>query len=201
MVKKIRVAVLISGQGTNMQALHRATLDKNFPAEIVVVGSNNPQAEGLKYATLNHIENFAIDHKKFANFSNPRKEFDQNLFIELQKYNIDLICLAGFMRILTTDFIEKFSNRIINIHPSLLPKFKGSNAVKDAIESGEEITGCSTHFVIPELDSGEIILQSKVEISKTDDYNSLLNKIHIEEYKIYPLTLKIIADKIINNKL
>jgi folate-dependent phosphoribosylglycinamide formyltransferase PurN len=82
-----------------------------------------------------------------------------------------------------------------------LPKFKGANAVKDVIESGEEATGCTTHFVIPELDSGEIIIQSKVEINKNDDYNSLLNKIHIEEYKIYPLTLKIIADKIINNKL
>lgn len=201
MIKKIRVAVLISGRGSNMQCLHRSTLAQDFPAEIVVVGSNNPSAEGLNYATLNNIPNFVIDHKKFSNYSNPRLEFDNALLNELKKYQIDLVCLAGFMRILTDKFINNYPNRIINIHPSLLPKFKGANAVKDAIESGENETGCSTHFVIPELDSGTIIMQSKVDINKNDDYYSLLNKIHEEEYKIYPSTLRIIAEKIINHEL
>ena len=201
MANKIRVAVLISGRGSNMEKLHLATLNKDFPAEISVIGSNNPDSQGLIYANKNNIAHFVIDHKKFANSSNPRLDFDIAMIDELQKYNVDLICLAGFMRILTKEFIEKFPNRIINIHPSLLPKFKGANAVKDALESGENITGCTTHFVIPELDSGTIIMQSKVKINKDDDFFSLLNKIHCEEYKIYPLTLEIIAKKILDHQL
>jgi phosphoribosylglycinamide formyltransferase-1 len=204
MLKKVRVAILISGRGSNMEKLHLATKAPEYPAEIVVVGSNNPDAEGLKYAQKNNLANFAIDHKKYLNSQNPlqaRLDFDNAVIQELTKYNIDLICLAGFMRILTKDFIDKFRGRIINIHPSLLPKFKGANAVKDALISQEKITGCTTHFVIPELDSGSIILQSKVAIEKDDDYFSLLNKIHQEEYKIYPKTLKIIAEKILNHEI
>ena len=195
-----RVAILISGRGSNMAKLIESCSDYDSKAKIVVVGSNNPNAKGLEYASQNSIPTFVIDHRAFSDCNNPRIEFDNKLHHELLKYDIDLICLAGFMRILSPEFISKYSNRILNIHPSLLPQFKGMNAIKNAIDNKAKISGCTTHFVTPEVDSGQIIMQSEVPISESDTYESLSKKIMIEEHKIYPLTLKSIATKIISEK-
>ncbi|MBM3590307.1 MAG: phosphoribosylglycinamide formyltransferase [Alphaproteobacteria bacterium] len=197
MSPKIRVAILISGRGSNMEKLIDATMQNDFPAQIVVVGSNNPEAFGLHYAQKKSIPTFTIDHKNF----NSRYEFDKTLHQELLKHDIDLICLAGFMRILSPEFIQLYPNKIINIHPSLLPEFKGAHAVKDAIKTKAKISGCTTHFVTPEVDSGQIIMQSHVKIDEHDNLEILTKKILTEEHKIYPLTLKIIAQKILNKTI
>lgn len=201
MLNKIKVAILISGRGSNMEKLIESCQNPNSKAEIVVVGSNKINALGLNYATKNSISTFVIDQNNFKSTPNSRQEFDNELFKELSKYKIDLICLAGFMRILSADFINKFKNRIINIHPSLLPDFKGANAVLDAINAKASFAGCSTHFVIPEIDSGEIIMQSKIKVEDNDDVDSLSRKILVEEHKIYPQTLQLIAQKILNQNL
>ena len=194
---KARVAILISGRGSNMEKLIDASSQNDFPAQIVVVGSNNPKALGIDYAQKKSIPTFAIDHKNFQS----RQEFDNALHQELLKYKIDLICLAGFMRILGAEFIKLYPNKIINIHPSILPEFKGAHAVKDAINAKAKISGCTTHFVSPEVDSGQIIMQSKVKIDEHDNPETLANKILAEEHKIYPLTLKLIAQQILNKTI
>jgi phosphoribosylglycinamide formyltransferase-1 len=193
MKKKLKTAIIISGRGSNMKALIDACKDRNFPAEIALVISNNKQAQGLIYAEQNNIFTSVIEHNKFSS----RLEFEKKLDEEISKYDIKIICLAGFMRVLSDWFVEKWRGRLINIHPSLLPKFKGANAVKDALQSGEDITGCSTHFVTSEVDSGEIIMQARVGISKNDNYESLSNKILKLEHQIYPKTLKKICENFI----
>jgi phosphoribosylglycinamide formyltransferase-1 len=192
MEKKRKVAILISGRGSNMKALIDACKDINFPAEIALVISNKQDALGLNYAQENNIFTAVIDHKKFSN----RQEFEEAIDQEMIKNHIQIICLAGFMRVLSPFFVEKWQGRLINIHPSLLPEFKGANAVLDALKSGVKVSGCTTHFVSVEVDTGEIIMQSQVDISSNDDFNSLAQKILIEEHKIYPQTLKKICQKI-----
>lgn len=202
MQKKIRVAVLISGRGSNMMALIDACSKLNFPAEIAIVISNKTNAEGLKYASKLNIPTITIENNKnnIINESS-RLEYDKIIDKEINKYNIDLICLAGFMRILSTWFVNKWKNRIINIHPSLLPNFKGAHAVRDALEANAIESGCTTHFVVAEVDSGSIIMQSKVNIDKNDNHESLAQKILIKEHEIYPKTLEFISNKILNNEL
>jgi len=192
MEKKRKVAILISGRGSNMKALIDACKDISFPAEIALVISNKQDALGLNYAQENNIFTAVIDHKKFSN----RQEFEEAIDQEMIKNHIQIICLAGFMRVLSPFFVEKWQGRLINIHPSLLPEFKGANAVLDALKSGVKISGCTTHFVSVDVDAGEIIMQSQVDISSNDDFNSLAQKILIEEHKIYPQTLKKICQKI-----
>jgi len=192
MEKKRKVAILISGRGSNMKALIDACKDINFPAEIALVISNKQDALGLNYAQENNIFTAVIDHKKFSN----RQEFEEAIDQEMIKNHIQIICLAGFMRVLSPFFVEKWQGRLINIHPSLLPEFKGANAVLDALKSGVKISGCTTHFVSVDVDAGEIIMQAQVDISSNDDFNSLAQKILIEEHKIYPQTLKKICQKI-----
>jgi len=199
MLNKIKVAILISGRGSNMQKLIEACEDPDFPAEIIVVGSNNQNALGLEYAKLKSIKTFVLDHKNFSNYQNSREEFDKALHQEIIKYNVEIICLAGFMRLLSKWFIDKWHNKIINIHPSLLPDFKGANAVEDALKAGAKISGCTTHFVSLEMDAGPIILQSQVLIDKNDDKDILSQKILAKEHEIYPLTLKKICTKILEN--
>jgi phosphoribosylglycinamide formyltransferase-1 len=157
-----------------------------------LVISNKQDALGLNYAQENNIFTTVIDHKKFSN----RQEFEEAIDQEMIKNHIQIICLAGFMRVLSPFFVEKWQGRLINIHPSLLPEFKGANAVLDALKSGVKVSGCTTHFVSVEVDAGEIIMQSQVDISSNDDFNSLAQKILIEEHKIYPQTLKKICQKI-----
>jgi phosphoribosylglycinamide formyltransferase-1 len=199
MKKKIKVAILISGRGSNMQKLIEACEDPNFPAEIIIVGSNKINALGLEYAKSKSIKTFVIDHKDFAKFNNPREEFDKALHQEIIKHDVEIICLAGFMRLLSEWFVTKWHNKIINIHPSLLPDFKGANAVEDALKSGAKISGCTTHFVSIEMDSGPIIMQSQVQIDSNDNSETLAQKILTKEHEIYPLTLKKVCQKILEN--
>ncbi len=199
MLNKVKVAILISGRGSNMQKLIEACEDPNFPAEIIVVGSNNQNALGLEYAKSKSIKTFILDHKNFSNYQNSREEFDKALHQEITKHNVEIICLAGFMRLLSKWFVDKWHNKIINIHPSLLPDFKGANAVEDALKAGAKISGCTTHFVSLEMDAGPIIMQSQVLIDKNDDKDILSQKILAKEHEIYPLTLKKVCTKILEN--
>lgn len=195
MTEKIRTAIFISGRGSNMQALINACKEEeNFPAEISLVIANK-NATGLNFAESQSIKTKIISHEIFKN----RLDFEQEIHQELVKNNIHLICLAGFMRILSPWFVEKWEKRIINIHPSLLPKFKGAHAVRDAILAKAKKTGCTTHFVTAEVDSGLIIKQSEVAILNTDTEESLAKRILIQEHLIYTETLKIVAENIINN--
>jgi phosphoribosylglycinamide formyltransferase-1 len=199
MKQKIKVAILISGRGSNMKKLIEACENPDFPAQIVVVGSNNKSALGLEYAKSKSINTFVIDHKNFTKFQNSREEFDKNLHQEILKYNVEIICLAGFMRLLSEWFVNEWQNKIINIHPSLLPNFKGAHAVEDALKAGAKISGCTTHFVSFEMDAGPIIMQSEVAIEENDNLATLTDKILTKEHEIYPLTLKKICTKILEN--
>ena len=194
MIKKIRTAILISGRGSNMKALIQSSKAPDFPAEIVLVISNNQNALGLNFAKENNILTIVIDHKNFHN----RQDFEFQLDSEIRKNQVEIICLAGFMRILSSWFVSKWQNKLINIHPSLLPNFKGARAVEDAIEALAKISGCSTHYVSDEIDSGEIIMQAQVEVVDSDDAHSLGQKILLEEHKIYPQTLKIVCNNLLN---
>ncbi len=195
--RKIKVAILISGRGSNMQKLIEACEDPNFPAEIIVVGANKYNVLGLEYAKSKSIKTFVIEHKNFAKLENAREEFDKALHQEIIKYDVEIICLAGFMRLLSKEFVDKWHNKIINIHPSLLPDFKGANAVEDALKSGVKISGCTTHFVSVEMDAGPIIMQAQMPVTPDDNIETLSQKILIKEHEIYPLTLKKVCQKIL----
>ena len=201
MKRKIRVAILISSRGSNMQKLIEACQKPDFPAEIIVVGSNNSNALGLEYAKSKSINTFIIESKNFTKFENSREEFDKALHHEILKYDVEIICLAGFMRLLSEWFVDKWHNKIINIHPSLLPDFKGAYAVKDALNAQVKISGCTTHFVSHEMDAGPIIMQSQVLVNYDDNLETLSQKILIKEHEIYPLTLEKICNKILEKRL
>lgn len=192
-MKKIAVAVFISGTGSNLKALIDACKQDEYPAKIELVISNKKDALGLNHAKDNGIASYVVEHKNFAN----REEFEKELLNVISKRSIDVICLAGFMRVLSPYFFAHNAKPIINIHPSLLPDFKGANAVLDAFNAGVKETGCTVHYVIPEIDSGEIITQRKVLINEGDDLTSLKNKIHREEHLAYVEALKVVADKLI----
>ena len=196
--KKVKIAILISGRGSNMKAIVEACDDQNFPAEVVLVLSNKIDASGLEFAESKGIKTAVIDHKKFSLAANPREEFDKKVSEEIEKSQAEFVCLAGFMRLLSPWFVNRWFDRLINIHPSLLPEFKGANAVLDAIKSGAKISGCTTHFVREEMDSGPIIMQAKVPVLEGDTEASLAARILAEEHKIYPESLrKICADLLV----
>jgi phosphoribosylglycinamide formyltransferase-1 len=199
MTKKTKIAILISGRGSNMQALVQACADPNFPAEVVLVLSNKIDAAGLSFAREKKIPTAFIDHKNFAagenTEKNSREEFDKKVSAEIEKSGAEIICLAGFMRLLSGWFVNCWFDRLINIHPSLLPEFKGADAVGDAIKAGAKKSGCTVHFVREEMDSGPIILQAEVEILAGDNKEILAAKILKEEHRIYPEALKIICEK------
>ena len=208
-MKKVRVAILISGRGSNMKALIDACDNPDFPAEIALVLSSNKNALGLNYAKEKSIPTFSIDLLDFKqslkdlNLDNHqiRYKYDQKINEVIISHKIDLICLAGFMRLLSPWFVNSWQNRILNIHPSLLPDFKGANAVKDALDAKVKFSGCTTHFVTAKMDEGPIIMQSKVVIDHDDDYDKLSQKILMQEHQIYPLTLKQISNKILAQEL
>ena len=177
--KKTKTAIFISGKGSNLKNLIKFSEFKKSPIKIDLVISNNKNSKGLRYASQNKIE------KKIINFSNMNKGEKKSLKI-LSKKKIKLICLAGFMKILSRNFIKKFKGKIINIHPSLLPKFKGLNTHKRALKNKENFSGCTVHYVTSKLDSGKVILQKKVKIKKNDTLYSLQKRVLKEEYKIYP---------------
>ena len=195
MNKKLKVAILISGRGSNMQALVAACENEDFPAEVVVVASNKKDAAGLEFARSKKIPTVFVDHKSFSS----REDFDKKMSEEIAKFDVDVVCLAGFMRILSPWFVDKWMQKIINIHPSLLPSFKGANAIEDALKFGVKITGCTTHLVNHEVDGGKILMQEAVEIEDNDNKITLANKIHQKEHIIYPKTLKLFCHSIIGN--
>ena len=175
---RIRTAVFISGTGSNLKSLIKFSKTKKSPISINYIISNNPKANGLNYSKKFKIK------KKVLNFKN--KNLTENkLLAILKKNNIELICLAGFMIILSKNFIKKFKGNILNIHPSLLPKYKGLNTHERALNNNEKYSGCTVHFVNSRLDSGKIILQKKVKISKNETGPSLAKKILVQEHKLY----------------
>ena len=175
---RVRTAVFISGTGSNLKSLIKFSKTKKSPISINYIISNNPKAKGLNYSKKFKIK------KKVLNFKN--KNLTENkLLAILKKNNIELICLAGFMIILSKNFIKKFKGNILNIHPSLLPKYKGLNTHERALNNNEKYSGCTVHFVNSRLDSGKIILQKKVKISKNETGPSLAKKILVQEHKLY----------------
>ena len=181
--KKINTAVFISGRGSNLNSLIKNHKKKNSPISIKLVISNNPKAKGLIYAKQSKIKTFVTI---FKNKNVSEKKILKKLFIN----KINLICLAGFMKILSKDFLNKFKKPILNIHPSLLPKYKGLNTHIRAIKNKEKFAGCTVHYVTSKLDSGKIILQKKVKISKKDNHFSLAKKVLKMEHLIYPAAIK-----------
>ena len=181
-LKKIKTAVFISGTGSNLKNLIKFSKTKISPILIKLIISNNKKAKGLKYSTQYNIE------KKIVNFNN---NFSENKILNyINKKNIKFICLAGFMKILSKNFIKKFKGKIVNIHPSLLPKYKGLNTHKRALKNKEKFAGCTVHYVTIKLDSGKIILQKKVKIKKKDTLNSLKKKVLKKEHWLYPAAIR-----------
>ena len=177
--KKIRTAVFISGTGSNLENLIKFSLKKRSPIEIILIISNNSKAKGLKFSKLYKIK------KKVYNYDK-KKISEKRILKDLKSNNIKLICLAGFMKILSKDFIRNFKGKILNIHPSLLPKYKGLNTHHRAIQNKEKYSGCTVHLVNSKLDSGKIILQKKVKLSKKETPSSLQKKILKHEHILYP---------------
>lgn len=191
MTKK-RVAVLISGSGSNLQALIDACQSPGYPAEIVLVMSNIENAYGLTRAKNANIPTVFLSHKNFAS----RELFDAEMDKILSANNIEIICLAGFMRVLSAGFVASWQGKMINIHPSLLPKHKGLHTHARAIEAGDKEAGCTVHFVSAEVDDGEIIAQASVPIFENDTPETLAIRVLEQEHKIYPAALKKIAQAI-----
>lgn len=186
-----RVAVLISGRGSNMAALIDAAREESYPAEIWLVVSNRPDAAGLERARDAGIATTIVDH---ASYGNDREAFERALQAVLESAGIELICLAGFMRLLTPWLVERWQGRMLNIHPSLLPAFKGLNTHARAIEAGVRIHGATVHFVVPEMDSGPIIVQGAVPVADDDTPDALAARVLAIEHKIYPEALRLLAD-------
>ena len=176
---RVRAAVFISGKGSNLKSLIKFSRTAKSPISIEFVISNNSKAKGLNYAKIYKIK------KKVLSFKN--KNLSENELLSILKTNdIKMICLAGFMKILSKNFIRKFKGKILNIHPSLLPKYKGLNTHKRALDNKDKYSGCTVHFVNARLDAGKIILQKKVKISKNETVSSLAKKILVQEHKLYP---------------
>lgn len=189
-MKKHRVAVLISGNGSNLQALIDACAVADYPAQIVLVISNKAEAYGLLRAKNSAIPAYVVNHNDYDS----REEFDIAMNVLLKRYDVEFVCLAGFMRILSAGFVGAWQGRMLNIHPSLLPDFKGGHAVRDALAAGVEETGCSVHLVTEEMDAGEVIAQARVPILKGDTEEKLHQRIHEQEHSLYPKALKILIN-------
>jgi phosphoribosylglycinamide formyltransferase 1 len=184
-----RTAILISGRGSNMMSLVDAAAAAGFPAEIVSVIANRPDAAGIDWAAARGIPAQVIDHKAYAG----REAFEAALHSALVEAGTELVCLAGFMRVLTPSFVAKWQGRMINIHPSLLPSFKGLHTHEQALVAGVRIAGCTVHFVVPEMDAGPIIAQAAVAVELDDDAARLAARILLAEHKIYPHALRLVA--------
>lgn len=187
--RKARVGILISGRGSNMASLIEAAAEPGFPAEVALVVSNRPGAGGLARAQAAGIATAVVDHKAFAD----RASFDAELGRVLDAAEVELTCLAGFMRILTDGFVEERLGRMLNIHPSLLPAFKGLHPHRQALEAGVRIHGCTVHFVVPELDSGPVVSQAAVPVAADDTEETLAARVLAAEHRLYPLGLALVA--------
>ena len=191
---KARIVVLISGAGTNLQALIEAVRASEFPGQIVAVGSNRPDAEGLQRAEQANIDTFVIDHTRHSQ----RESFDGELIHKLENLNPDLIVLAGFMRILTDDFVRHFRGRLLNVHPSLLPKYQGLKTHARALEAGDKVHGTSIHFVTEELDGGPVIAQAQVPVLENDTDQTLGARVQAREHVLYPIIIRWFCEGRIN---
>lgn len=189
MMKRMRTAILISGRGSNMASLLDAERQPDFPAEIALVLSNRADAAGIEKAARAGIETRIVDHRAFPG----REAFEEAMDAVLREAGIELVCLAGFMRVLTPGFVARWEGRMLNIHPSLLPLFKGTHTHRQALEAGVRVHGCTVHFVVPELDSGPIIAQACVPVEPGDTEADLAARVLVEEHRIYPQALADVA--------
>lgn len=189
MTGKKRVGVLISGRGSNLKALIDACAHEDFPAQVVMVISNKADAPGLQFAKSANIPSQIIEHKAYET----REDFDTALQDVLQDAGVELLCGAGFMRLLTDEFVDAWRDRMLNIHPSLLPSFKGINVHQRVLESGARISGCTVHFVRSEMDSGPIIAQAAVPVLMNDTPETLADRILVAEHQLYPMALRLVA--------
>ena len=192
-MRRVATAVLISGNGSNLQALLDAGADPNYPAEITFVLSNKAEAYGLTRAANAGVKTTVINHRDYPD----REQFDRAMDAALRAENIELIAMAGFMRVLSDWFVARWAGRLINIHPSLLPAYKGLNTHARAIEAGEKQHGASVHWVIPELDAGELIAQAALDILPGETAESLQQRVHALEHQLYPAALKKVAVKLL----
>lgn len=184
--RRKRIAVFASGNGSNLQALIEYSMIKDINGDILIVFSNNPEAQALRRAEKHSIKTYYFSHRDFSS----RSDFDRKILELMLENKIDLICLAGYMLLLSSEFINNYENRIINIHPSLLPSFKGMHGIRDAFEYGVKVTGATVHFVDSELDNGPVIIQRAVEIEENETIKTLEEKIHKTEHLIYPLAVE-----------
>jgi len=186
-----RVAVLISGRGSNMASLIEAAKAPDYPAEIVLVVSNRPDAAGLALAAKADVRTAVVDHTPFAK---DRQAFERALQTVLDEHRIELICLAGFMRLFTPWFVGRWSGRMLNIHPALLPAFKGLNTHERALAAGVKSHGATVHFVVPDMDSGPVIAQAEVPVLADDTPDTLAARVLAVEHRIYPEALRRVAE-------
>lgn len=189
-MSKISIVVLISGDGSNLQAIIDAIASNRLDAEIKTVISNKENAPGLSRARRANIQTCVIDHRQFPS----RKSFDQAMIEIIDPLKPDLVVLAGFMRILSNEFIDHYPNRLVNIHPSLLPKYKGLNTHQLAIDNHDSVHGASVHYVSHELDSGTVVIQAEVPVLATDDAKTLASRVLKQEHVIYPMFINLIAE-------
>jgi phosphoribosylglycinamide formyltransferase-1 len=195
MIPKLKTAILISGRGSNMQALVSAAQESDFPAEIVTVIANDPAAAGLTWASEQGIPTDVVNHKEFGS---DRQAFEKTLHEKIAPTGAQLVCLAGFMRLLTPWFVEQWKDRLVNIHPSLLPSFPGIHVHEKAIEYGVQFSGCTVHYVRAEMDHGPIIVQAAVPVKADDTSDTLAARVLESEHKIYPQALRWIAENRVN---
>jgi len=188
-MKRIDIAVLVSGRGSNLQAIIDACARKDFPARVACVISNRPDAYGLERAKKAGIPTEVVDHKDYDG----REAFEDALDGAIRGFNVGLVCLAGFMRILTPGFVNRWRDRLINIHPSLLPAFRGLHTHERVIEAGIRISGCTVHFVTPEMDDGPIIMQAAVPVHEDDTPDELADRVLEMEHRIYPEAVRLFA--------
>lgn len=184
-----RTAILISGRGSNMMSLVEAAKAPDYPAEIVIVISNRPEAAGLAWAKAQGLPVLALDHKLYAD----REHFESQLNAVLTVAGVEIVALAGFMRLMTAGFVEQWRDRMLNIHPSLLPAFKGLNTHERALAAGVRIAGCTVHLVRPEMDEGPILAQAAVPVLDGDTAQALASRVLAAEHRIYPATLRLFA--------
>ncbi len=188
--KKKRVAALISGRGSNMASLIEAARAPDYPAEIALVLSNRPDAAGLAFARAQEIKSVALDHKAYVN----RADFERAMQAVLVEERIDLVCLAGFMRLLTAEFVEAWQGKMLNIHPALLPSYKGLHTHERALADGVKIHGCTVHYVATDMDAGPIIAQAAVPVLDADTPDTLGARVLAREHAIYPHALRLAAE-------
>lgn len=189
MSRRVRTAILISGRGSNMEALIAAARDPDYPAEIALVLSNRPEAKGLEIAKAAGVAVAVVDHKIYAG----REEFERAMQALLEIHRIDLVCMAGFMRLVTPWFIGQWVGRMLNIHPALLPAYRGLDTHARALADGVKIHGCTVHFVVPAMDEGPILAQAAVPVLDLDTEESLARRVLAQEHRLYPAALARVA--------